>query len=143
MAYYVLVKDGYVFNAIVWDGPGENGENDLDFGEGVTYHRIEDDEGVGIGWTYSEGKFTPPPEPEIPHEQLVQQAENERNARIASANSVFLEWQTKLMLNRATEDEKVALNKWIDYVEDIRAVDTQQAPDITWPEQPPIPEAGQ
>lgn len=143
MAYYVLVKDGYVFNAIVWDGPGENNENDLDFGEGVTYHRIEDGEGVAIGWTYVDGKFIAPPEPEIPHEQLVQQAENEKNSRIVSANSIFLLWQTKLLLNRASEEEKSLLNQWVDYVDGLRTVNTQQAPDITWPEQPPIPEGGQ
>ncbi len=144
MSYYVLVKDGVVINAIVWDGPGENGENEVDFGEGVTYFKIEDtDQNVGIDWLYKDGQFFPPPQQQPTHDELVSLANQEKAIRLSNADSVFLEWQTKLLLNIASDEEKQAVVNWVNYKDAVKAVDTQMAPDINWPEEPPIPEGGE
>ena len=137
MSYYALVKDGVVINTIVWDGSG-----DYDFGEGVAAHEAEDDSGVSIGWLYVDGKFSAPPEPDLTHEQLVSQAAAEKYSRLNSADEIFIEWQTKLLLNMATEDEKNYVIAWVKYKDAVRAVDVQKAPDITWPERPPSPDNG-
>ena len=140
MGSYALVKDGVVVNTIVWDGP-EN--SPVDFGEGIEAIEFFDGDFVSIGYLYSDGKFIAPPDPEPTHEQLVSQAEAEKYSRLNSADSVFLEWQTKLLLNIASEQEKNAVIAWVNYKDAVRSVDTQQAPNITWPEQPPIPEKPQ
>lgn len=139
---YALIKDGMVINIIAWDGPGENGENEMDFGEGVTYVHYNEGDYVGPGFSYEDGLFLPPPPPEQSHEEMVAYAGQEKRQRVSNANSVFLIWQTKLLLNRATEEEKAILNQWVDYVDKLQAIDVQDAPDIDWPEQPSIPDSG-
>lgn len=140
---WAVIEGENVVNTILWDGVTQ-------FNPGDQYILVDisDDkyDYVSSGWKYVNGEFIAPPEPEAPevtHEQYVAMAEAMKRQKVTEANAVFLSWQTKLLLNRATDDEKVILNQWVDYVDDIQSVDTQQAPNITWPEQPPIPENAQ
>jgi len=135
--YAVVNASGLVINVIMWDGESVWTPPD------GCYPVPLGDTGAGIGWTYDGEKFTAPPEPEPSHDELVQQAENEKQSRLVSADSVFLEWQTKLLLNIASEQEKNAVIAWVNYKDAVRSVDTSQAPNITWPEQPPIPDSAQ
>ncbi len=140
MSIYALIKDEVVINTILWDGPDVS---PVDFGEGVSYVEIGEGSLVSIGWSYKDGVFSEPPKPEPSHEELVYAANQEKNQRLSSADSIFLEWQTKLLLNIASDEEKQAVTDWVSYKEAVRSVDTNEAPNITWPEQPPIPESAQ
>lgn len=145
MFQVAIINDGAVLNVGIFDSEEVFANFDFTeiYGEGAYGVKVPEGLGVGIGWTYDGTNFIAPPVPEPTHEELVRMAENEKYARLSSADSIFLEWQTKLLLNIASEDEKNAVVAWVNYKDAVRAVDTQQAPDITWPEQPPIPEGGQ
>ncbi|CZX96140.1 MULTISPECIES: tail fiber assembly protein [Enterobacter] len=127
MSTYALIKDGQVMNTVLWDGEG-------DIFEGYETVKI-DGLGVGIGWTYDGKKFTAPPVPEPTHEELVRQAEVEKQALISDANSYIdgNQWPSKLALGRLSDDDKALFNEWLDYLDALEAVDTSPAPDITWP----------
>lgn len=140
MSIYALIKDEVVINTILWDGPDVS---PVDFGEGVSYVEIGEGSLVSIGWSYKDGVFSEPPKPEPSHEELVYAANQEKNKRLSSADSIFLEWQTKLLLNIASDKEKQAVTDWVNYKDAVRSIDVQQAPNITWPDQPPIPENAQ
>ncbi|MFH3036165.1 tail fiber assembly protein [Enterobacter hormaechei] len=130
MSTYALIKDGQVMNTVLWDGEG-------DIFEGYETVKI-DGLGVGIGWTYDGKKFTAPPVPEPTHEELVRQAEVEKQALINDANSYIdgNQWPSKLALGRLSDDDKALFNEWLDYLDALGAVDTSTAPNITWPVPP-------
>lgn len=140
MANYALIENGIVINIIVWEGPEVA---PIELPPSITYVELEPGQNVGPGYLYQDGGFSAPPEPEPTHDELVIQAQIEKQQRLTSADSVFLEWQTKLLLNIASEDEKQAVISWVNYKEAVKAVDPQQAPNIQWPEPPPIPESAQ
>jgi hypothetical protein len=57
MTYAAQVTDGTVTQVIVGDAAWANSRLDGTWVDTVTL--------VGIGWTYTDGTFTPPPTPEI------------------------------------------------------------------------------
>lgn len=126
---YAVVKDGIVINIVVWDGETEWQPDD---GEAVKIDNV-----AGIGWLYDGKKFTPPPEPEKTHEELVAEADAEKQSRLDYAASKIVVWQTKLLMGRKlTTDETASLNAWIDYIDAVTVIDTETAPDIEWPLSP-------
>lgn len=140
MAVYGLVENEKIFNIIVWDGPDLS---PLDFGEGITYVEIPENSGPGIGWGYVDGRFIEPPKPEPTKEEIIAFAENERQGLLYQVRQTFNVWQTKLLLNRATEEEKEILNQWLNFFDELTEMDISSAPNITWPNIPPVPEAAQ
>ena len=74
--------------------------------------------------------------PPISHEQLVADAEVQKQYLIAEVQTETQMLQTKLALGRIKEDEKARLNAWLDYLDELEAVDVSTAPDITWPAKP-------
>lgn len=76
--------------------------------------------------------MNPPPT----KEQLVEQAEVQKQHMITEVNAETQLLQTKLALGRIKDDEKALLNAWLDYLDELEAVDTSTAPDITWPVKP-------
>lgn len=147
MIIVAVVKDGVVVNMTQFADEDADMVASFDYeaghGEGAYGVIVGDGVFAAIGYSYADGVFSAPPAPEPTHQELVQQAENERQNRLTSADSIFLEWQTKLLLNIASEDEKNSVIAWVNYKDAVRAVDTNQAPNITWPEQPPIPDSAQ
>ncbi|CZW83554.1 MULTISPECIES: tail fiber assembly protein [Enterobacter] len=130
MSIYALIKDGQVVNTVVWDGEGNIFEG---------YETVNiDGLGVGIGWSYDGKEFKAPPEPEPTHEELVEQAENQKQSLINDANNYIdsNQWPSKLALGRLSDEDKQSFNEWLDYMDALEAVDTSTAPDITWPEIP-------
>ena len=127
MSTYALIKDEQVVNTVVWDGEG-------DIFEGYETVKI-DGFGVGIGWTYDGKKFTAPPVPEPTHEELVQQAEIQKQALINNANNYIdsNQWPSKLALGRLSDEDKQSFNEWLDYLDSLESVDTSTAPGIMWP----------
>lgn len=63
-------------------------------------------------------------------------AESKKQYLIAEVHTETQMLQTKLALGRIKEDEKVLLNAWLDYLEELEAVDVSTAPDIVWPVKP-------
>lgn len=136
-----IVVDGVVVNMIVFANDEDFNAFDftMEYGDSAFAVKMPEVYDVRIGYTYVDGKFTAPPPPEPTHDELVAQAETQKSLLISSANSVFLEWQTRLLLDIATPEQKQAVTDWVTYVDQVRAVNTQQAPDIAWPEKPEVP----
>lgn len=147
MLRVAIIVNGIVVNVAAFLEEDRDNLGDFDFasvyGEGAFAVVAEDGVRCEIGDKYDDGEFIAPPTPEPTYEELVQEANQEKTQRLSSADSIFLEWQTKLLLNIASDDEKNAVIAWVNYKDAVRAVDTTQAPNITWPEQPPIPESAQ
>ncbi|MDM2751413.1 tail fiber assembly protein [Citrobacter sp. Cs237] len=77
--------------------------------------------------------------PPLTHEQQIAVAENEKASRIDETNSYInsKQWPGKASIGRLKGDELAQYNLWLDYLDELDAVDTSTAPNITWPE-PPI-----
>ncbi|HCR3444354.1 TPA: tail fiber assembly protein [Morganella morganii subsp. morganii] len=78
-------------------------------------------------------KITNPPPTK---QQLIEQAEAQKQYLIAEVNAETQMLQTKLALKRIKADELELLNAWLDYLDLLEAVDTSTAPDIIWPQKP-------
>lgn len=131
MANYAVIEKGSVTNIVLWDGESEWAPDN-----GVA---IPATEGVGIGWLYADGTFTAPAvqEPVKSHDELVTEAEADKRARIDTATSRIVVWQTKLLMGRKlTDAESASLNAWMDYIDALEAVDISSAPAICWPVKP-------
>lgn len=69
-------------------------------------------------------------------EQLVEQTEAKKQSLIAEVNTETEMLRAKLALGRIKDDEKALLNAWLDYLDELEAVDVSTAPDVIWPEPP-------
>lgn len=71
-------------------------------------------------------------------EELVADASAEKQCRIDQANAYMnsKQWPGKAAMGRLTDSEKAQYNAWLDYLDELEAVDTAMAPDITWPTPP-------
>lgn len=65
-------------------------------------------------------------------------AETQKQYLIAEVNAETQMLQTKLALGRIKDDEKALLNAWLDYLDELEAVDVSTAPDIIWPVKPVV-----
>lgn len=73
--------------------------------------------------------------PPLTPEQVVLQAETEKQSRIDSANAYInsKQWSGKASLGRLSEDDKARYNAWLDYLDAIENVDVSIASAIKWP----------
>lgn len=69
-------------------------------------------------------------------EQLIEQTEAKKQSLIAEVNKETEMLRAKLALGRIKDDEKALLNAWLDYLDELEAVDVSTAPDVIWPELP-------
>ena len=69
-------------------------------------------------------------------EQLIEQTEAKKQSLIAEVNTETEMLRAKLALGRIKDDEKALLNAWLDYLDELEAVDVSTAPDVIWPEPP-------
>ncbi|ENJ2508540.1 tail fiber assembly protein [Escherichia coli] len=128
MSNYALISEGVVVNIVVWDGGGDLFPD---------YQTVNiDGISAGIGWSYSDDKFSPPPPPEVSHEELVAQAEMNKQSLLISARSTISIWQTELQLGIISDDDKASLISWLSYIKELQAIDTSSAPDISWSSPP-------
>lgn len=76
----------------------------------------------------------PPPT----HEELVASANTEKQKRIDQANDNMngKQWPGKAAMGRLKDSDKEQYNAWLDYLDELEAVDTSTAPDIKWPTPP-------
>lgn len=72
------------------------------------------------------------------HEEMVSQADAEKQNRIDAANAYINSklWPGKAAMGRLKDTEKAQYNLWLDYLDELEAVDTSTAPDIICPEVP-------
>ncbi|HGA2743197.1 TPA: tail fiber assembly protein [Enterobacter roggenkampii] len=76
--------------------------------------------------------------PPLTREQQIAVAENEKVSRIVEANSFMIskQWPGKAAIGRLKGDELAQYNLWLDYLDELEAVNTSAAPDIEWPGKP-------
>lgn len=74
--------------------------------------------------------------PPLTSEQLEEQAERLRASLIAEAQDTISIWQTKLMLGRINDEEKANLNTWLDYIDELEAIDVHNTSEVIWPDKP-------
>lgn len=137
---YALVKDGKVINTIYWGGPGENGETDMDFGEGVTALLIPEGESVGIGYSYDGSAFNAPPPTQAEIDAALQAAtvanQQQKEALMNEASQRISILQDAVDLEIATEEEANALPLWKKYRVLLSRVDANKSDNVSWPEKP-------
>ena len=128
---YALVKNNIVENMVAW-----NGVEDL-FPEYVAIE-LHDDLVASVGWSYTDGVFTPPPEPEKTHAELVAEADRQKTSLLSAANAAIVPLQDAVDLAMATDAETALLTEWRKYRVLLNRVDTSAAPDIEWPMKPEV-----
>lgn len=131
MSNYALINEsGVVDNIVVWDGVG-----DL-FPDFTAV--IFDGADVSIGWSYDGSSFVAPKPIPKTHDELVFFAEEEKKSRMDFTNNFInaQQWPSKLQLNRLSDDDKLRFNLWLDYLDEVSAIDTSTAPHIDWPDKP-------
>ncbi|WP_337136964.1 tail fiber assembly protein [Morganella morganii] len=74
----------------------------------------------------------PPPT----HAELVEQAEAKKRYLISEVESETAMLRTKHALGRIKPDEEALLIAWLDYLDELEAVDTSTAHSIEWPVKP-------
>ncbi|HFS7102325.1 TPA: tail fiber assembly protein, partial [Morganella morganii] len=72
-------------------------------------------------------------------EQLIEQAEQQKQALIAEASQKTQLLQTQLMLGIITDEDKASLKEWMLYVQEVQAVDSSLGAGIVWPTPPASP----
>lgn len=75
-----------------------------------------------------------PPPPS--KEEAVSYAEQQKSALLLEAQETISLWQTELQLGMISDENKANLISWINYIKEVKAVDTTTAPDIIWPKPP-------
>lgn len=85
------------------------------------------DEWDGEKWVLNETKAI---------ELAVQQAENKKKELLTVANAQCNELMIDFNLGLLTDEQKQELKAWRIYIRDLKLVDINMAPDITWPEAP-------
>lgn len=126
---YALINNDVVENIVLWDGEGDIFDD---------YIKVElsDDVECGIGWAYENGEFIAPTEMEKTKDELITEAESQKQSLIYEANTKISVLQDAVDLEMATEEEVALLKEWKKYRVLLNRVDTSTAPDIEWPEKP-------
>ena len=126
---YAVIENGVVTNIAVWDG-----ESDWQQTNALV---LPVSDNVRIGWYYEKGKFSPPTQPPKTHDELLREAEAQRQSLIDAAMASISLIQLKLQAGRKlTQAETTRLNIVLDYIDAVTATDTSTAPDVIWPELP-------
>ncbi|KFC09027.1 phage tail fiber protein [Trabulsiella guamensis ATCC 49490] len=72
------------------------------------------------------------------HAADVAVAEQQKATLLSAAQETISLWQTDLLLGTITDENRLKLIAWRQYMEDVRAVDVAVAPDLVWPSHPVI-----
>lgn len=76
--------------------------------------------------------------PPLSHEEAVVAAKDKKQFLISEVHTKTEMLRTKLALGRIKDDEKALLNAWLDYLDELEAVNVSTAPDIIWPVKPEV-----
>lgn len=126
----VNVATGIVENMSLWDGVSEWSP-----GDGYIAVLADGIDNVTMGWSYSDGLFSPPPViPPTPAE-ILQANQNAQSMLLYQASQAMTPVLVSLQLGDATDDETVYAKEWQAYYRALQAVDlTIESPE--WPEPP-------
>lgn len=70
-------------------------------------------------------------------EELIKDAENERQRLLANADKIMIDWRTELMLGEISDDNRDKLSAWLAYKNQVKAVDVTTDPEhVIWPVAP-------
>lgn len=106
---------------------------------------ITDDEWIALIEGQSAGKVITEDEngkpylaepPGMTHADLVAIADKKKKSLLSAASTEMQPLQDAVDLDIATDDEKALLTAWKTYRVMVNRVDTNAAPDITWPKKP-------
>ena len=126
---YAVIENGVVTNIAVWDGESA--------WQPTNALVIPVSDNVRIGWFYDKGKLSSPTQPPKTHDELLREAETQRQSLIDAAMASISLIQLKLQAGRKlTQAETTRLNAVLDYIDAVTATDTSTAPDVIWPELP-------
>lgn len=67
---------------------------------------------------------------------LIIEAKKQKASLLAEAQDTISLWQTKLQLGIISGADKASLIVWLKYIDELNAVDPEDAPDIEWPQKP-------
>ncbi|HIF3069263.1 TPA: tail fiber assembly protein [Salmonella enterica] len=84
----------------------------------------------------SEAEATEISNPPPIHDELVAQADAKKSSLLDDANATAADWRTELALGIISDGDKSKLTSWMQYIRDVKAVDTSTAPNIEWPIRP-------
>ncbi|EFH3790258.1 TPA: tail fiber assembly protein [Escherichia coli] len=128
---YAVIENGVVTNIAVWDGESA--------WQPTNALVIPVSDNVRIGWFYDKGKLSSPTQPPKTHDELLREAEAQRQSLIDTAMASISLIQLKLQAGRKlTQAETTRLNAVLDYIDAVTATDTSTAPDVIWPELPEV-----
>lgn len=139
MGSYALIQKGKVINTILWDGPDVSPMN---FGKGVTYAEIPDDDGQNpsTGWSFDGRTFSPPP---LTDDELLIIEKSAIAANVSLKQSLMDEaserisvLQDAIDLEMATAEEASALPLWKKYRVLLSRIDVNTSASVAWPEKP-------
>lgn len=126
---YAVIENSVVTNIAVWDGESA--------WQPTNALVIPVSDNVRIGWFYDKGKLSSPTQPPKTHDELLREAEAQRQSLIDAAMASISLIQLKLQAGRKlTQAETTRLNAVLDYIDAVTATDTSTAPDVIWPELP-------
>lgn len=76
--------------------------------------------------------------PPLTHEEQIAMADSQKQSLIDQANEYInsKQWPGKAAMGRLKDSEKSQYNDWLDYLDELEAIDTATAPDIEWSERP-------
>ncbi|MCW2454606.1 UNVERIFIED_ORG: hypothetical protein M2414_002345 [Rahnella aquatilis] len=131
MKNFAIVEAGVVTNVILW-----NGESEWSPEEGQTVIEVKAGVEAGIGYSIVDGEFVAPATVTLSKEELIVEADKQKQQILQSVNTTTQMWQTQLTLGIITNDDKEALTAWMKYAQSVNAVDTSASPNITWPSEP-------
>lgn len=126
---YAVIENSVVTNIAVWDGESA--------WQPTNALVIPVSDNVRIGWFYDKGKLSSPTQPPKTYDELLREAEAQRQSLIDAAMASISLIQLKLQAGRKlTQAETTRLNAVLDYIDAVTATDTSTAPDVIWPELP-------
>ncbi len=115
----------------------------------------DESEGVFVGedvylefTAYNPGKVVGVGEDKLPcwiddtlptYEGSIESANMHKSELLNKAKNAISIWQTKLILNRLSDEDKIKLNAWLDYIEKLESIDPNSVEDpstIQWPTAP-------
>ncbi|HCB2363471.1 TPA: tail fiber assembly protein [Citrobacter freundii] len=97
------------------------------------YKALFDDQGKGKIIMPDGNGYPVASEPVI---DFTSQANSKRDGLLSEANVITADWRTELALDVITDDDRVKLIAWMQYIKALKSVDTSSPDDIVWPERP-------
>lgn len=74
--------------------------------------------------------------PPLTAEELIALSELEKQSRLQYANSLTADWRTELSLGIISDEDKDELILWMNYIKEVKAVETTDPNHVDWPAKP-------